>query len=72
VQYIATLHDPPFAKRGYVTGSGRDEMRSSNHRELVSPANYKRLADLNLPIYLTTNYDDFLTRALKPPTAPLG
>jgi hypothetical protein len=65
VQYIATLHDPPFAKRRV-----RDRIKARRDSFLESseasfPINYKRLADLNLPIYLTTNYDDFLTRALK-------
>ena len=65
VQYIATLHDPPFAKRRVRDRikAKRDEFLNSSGESF--PANYKRLADLNLPIYLTTNYDDFLTRALK-------
>lgn len=63
-QYIATLHDPPYAKRRV-----RDRIRTRQKEfldssELNFPSNYKKLANLNLPIYLTTNYDDFLTRAL--------
>lgn len=65
VQYIATLHDPPFAKRRVRDRikAQRDAFQKSS--EAAFPVNYKKLADLNLPIYLTTNYDDFLTRALK-------
>jgi SIR2-like protein len=65
VQYIATLHDPPFAKRRVrrQIKSAQDEFFESTDQNF--PVNYKRLADLNLPIYLTTNYDDFLTRALQ-------
>jgi hypothetical protein len=63
-QYIATVHDAPFAKRRV-----RDRIRTRRNEFLASsernfPVNYKRLADLRLPIYLTTNYDDFLTLAL--------
>ena len=64
-QYIATVHDSPFAKRRVRDRikARRDEFLASSGQNF--PENYKKLSDLNLPIYLTTNYDDFLTRALK-------
>ena len=63
-QYIATVHDAPFAKRRVQDRirTRRNEFLASSERNF--PVNYKRLADLRLPIYLTTNYDDFLTLAL--------
>jgi hypothetical protein len=64
-QYIATVYDPPFAKRRVRDhiAARRDQFRESSDDQF--PRNYRILADLNLPIYITTNYDDFLTRALK-------
>jgi hypothetical protein len=41
----------------------RDEFIRTSREQF--PGNYRILADLNLPLYLTTNYDDFLTRALR-------
>jgi hypothetical protein len=64
-QYIATVHDPPFAKRRVRDHikAGRDKFFTSSGKSF--PDNYKKLADLNLPLYISTNYDDFLQRALK-------
>lgn len=64
-QYIATIHDAPFAKRRVIKRikEKRDEFLASSGQNF--PDNYKKLADLNLPVYLTTNYDEFMTRALK-------
>jgi len=65
-QYIATVYDPPFAKRrvrDQITAK-RDEFIESSDEDKF-PKNYRILANLGLPIYLTTNYDDFLARALK-------
>jgi hypothetical protein len=64
-QYIATAYDPPFAK-----DQVRDQIKTKQDAFMDSPdenfpVNYRMLANLGLPIYLTTNYDDFLTFALK-------
>lgn len=63
-QYIATVRDPLYAKRRV-----RDQITTQQDQFLRSgerfPKNYQMLANLGLPLYLTTNYDDFLTRALK-------
>jgi len=64
-QYIATVHDPPYAKRRVRNqiATKRDKFLESSRSDV--PSNYRILANLDLPIYLTTNYDDFLSRALK-------
>ncbi|HUC22781.1 MAG TPA: SIR2 family protein [Streptosporangiaceae bacterium] len=64
-QYIATLRkSPPFAKRRVQEQieERRNHFIATEGRPF--PENYQMLANLQLPIYLTTNYDDFLTRAL--------
>src|SRR5262249_7517977 len=63
-QYIATVHDPPTAKREVQEQIEirRDEFIATEGKSF--PDNYRILANLKVPIYLTTNYDDFLTRAL--------
>lgn len=60
-QFLAIEYDPVFPK---------EEIR--NLLKDVSPPNFKEknephglLADLKLPIYMTTNYDDFMFQALK-------
>jgi hypothetical protein len=63
-QYVATRHHPWFAK-GQVKEqiiARRDKFIESS--DVDFPQNYRMLANLRLPIYITTNYDDFLTRAL--------
>jgi hypothetical protein len=64
-QYIATPpRDPPFAKRRVQEQieERRDHFITTQGKPF--PENYQMLANLKLPIYLTTNYDDFLSRAL--------
>ncbi|MFG1643447.1 SIR2 family protein [Amycolatopsis sp. NPDC049252] len=63
-QYIASLRQPAFVKRR-VCKAIRDAQEASA-AELGGnlPENYLRLARLELPIYVTTNYDDYLQRAL--------
>lgn len=63
-QYIATVYDPPFAKtevRDYFV-ERLEQFRDSFRQSF--PDNYRILANLDLPIYITTNYDDFMSRAL--------
>jgi len=65
-QYVATLHKDP----SYAQGQVREEISARQKKFIESsdvdfPQNYRILANLRLPIYITTNYDDFLTRALK-------
>ena len=64
-QYIATRWAPQYARRRVREriAARRDEFTSTSRKQF--PDNYRILADLNLPLYLTTNYDDFLTRALR-------
>jgi SIR2-like domain len=64
-QYISTVYDPSFMRRRV-----HDEIAARQNEFIESsgqtfPENYRILANLGLPIYLTTNYDDFLTRALE-------
>jgi hypothetical protein len=69
-QYIATVRDPPYAKRRVQEQieARRDQFIASKGKPF--PENYQMLANLELPIYLTTNYDDFLTRALAAANRP--
>jgi hypothetical protein len=64
-QYIATRYDPRYARRRVRERieAGRDQFIETSGEQF--PGNYRILASLKLPLYLTTNYDDFLTRALK-------
>lgn len=67
-QFIATIYQPPFAKRlvrNKIVAKQQEFEKLSPGEKF--PKNYKMLADLRLPIYITTNYDDFLTRALTTP-----
>jgi SIR2-like domain len=64
-QYVASRYQPPFVKRkvcdhlkaaqGVAAGVLGDEI----------PENYRLLAALDLPLYVTTNYDDYLQLALE-------
>jgi hypothetical protein len=59
-QFVATSHQgSEFPKRQVIE---RLKKESTAVEEI--PANYRLLAELRLPIYVTTNYDDFLSRAL--------
>jgi hypothetical protein len=65
-QYVGVLFDPMFPKEKI-----RDEFEAlmakpDNAPEFRDPTNpHGVLADLPLPIYITTNYDDFMVEALK-------
>ena len=61
-QFLAVQYDPMFPKEELLRQWFRD----------VTPPDYDApdephciLADLPLPVYITTNYDDFMVRALK-------
>jgi SIR2-like domain len=66
-QFIAVKSDPPRAKSMVV-----DRLKKAGPPKFANPPNFTVpddphgvLASLNLPVYLTTNYDDFMFRALR-------
>lgn len=60
-QYIAVTLDPMFPKQKI-----RDLLQSIPFPDFTSPDEpHGVLAELNLPIYMTTNYDDCMIEALK-------
>lgn len=60
-QFVAVTMDPIYAKEQMVEIVNRAS--PPNFRELDEP--HAVLADLKLPIYLTTNYDNYLSLALR-------
>ena len=63
-QYIASLHEPAFAKRRVC-----QRLKTAQDRAVESlggnpPQNHVMLARLGLPVYVTTNYDEYLERAV--------
>ena len=64
-QYLATSRQPDFARRAVRDRiqAGQDGHDAEHPSEV--PANFVRLAGLHLPIYITTNYDDFMARAVR-------
>jgi hypothetical protein len=64
-QYLATIYQPAFAKRRVCERilADQEAFRESSGRRF--PKNYELLAALNLPLYVTTNYDDFMYQALR-------
>jgi hypothetical protein len=60
-QYIAVYYDKLFAKEELVRMFG--EFNSPDLEDHLEPHNL--LADFPLEVYITTNYDDFMARALK-------
>jgi hypothetical protein len=63
-QFIATTHQGAFARRKIQEKILRSQRKFDGGDRAKVPQNYTRLAALSLPIYLTTNYDDFLARAI--------
>jgi SIR2-like domain len=66
-QFIAVKSDPRYAKSMVV-----DRLKKAGPPKFANPPDFNApddphgvLASLNLPIYLTTNYDDFMFRALR-------
>ncbi|OLF15046.1 hypothetical protein BU204_23490 [Actinophytocola xanthii] len=63
-QYIASSHEPAFVKRRVCAYLERKQRVAERKLGGGLPANHLRLARLGLPIYVTTNYDDYLERAV--------
>jgi hypothetical protein len=63
-QYLATSHQRDFARRAIRDRIQEGQDRYDAEQPGAAPANFVRLAALNLPIYITTNYDDFMGRAV--------
>jgi hypothetical protein len=64
-QYLATTREPAFARRqvaAAIEAASRDYLAKTNGQ---APDNHTALAKLGLPLYITTNYDDFMERALR-------
>ncbi len=65
-QYLATIEDSYSPKKlvaKYIKGRITEERKLPDFNEADEP--HAVLADLPLPVYITTNYDDFMVRALK-------
>ncbi len=62
-QYLAVQYDPMFPKDEIVKAF--KAVQPPNFNDPTEP--HGVLAGLPLPVYLTTNYDDFMVRALKAP-----
>jgi len=67
-QFLSTTHQSAFAKRKILEKILQRQQAFSGSDRSKVPENYSKLAGLCLPIYLTTNYDDFLVRALRAST----
>ena len=61
-QFLATTHQPDYARRMVKTYIQEGQQRFSDEDSSGVPLNFSRLATLDLPIYITTNYDDFSPR----------
>ena len=63
-QFLATTHQPDYARRMVKAYIQEGQQRFSDEDSSGVPLNFSRLATLDLPIYITTNYDDFMARAV--------
>jgi hypothetical protein len=60
-RFLSLKYDPEYTRRKLV-----EQMATITPPEYTDPDNpYKILADLPLPVYITTGYDDFMFQALK-------
>src|SRR4051812_48608032 len=60
-QYLAVCRDPMFPKELFDK-----EFSSTPPPDFTDPCEpHRALADLNLPLYMTTNYDGFMAEALR-------
>ncbi|MCP4263555.1 MAG: SIR2 family protein [Planctomycetes bacterium] len=60
-QYLAVLYDPMFPK-----GKILQQFKSITSPDFTMPDEpHSIMADLPLPVYITTNYDDFMVKALR-------
>jgi hypothetical protein len=65
-QFVALRHDSPFTKREALAYSDEILRQNGGPPNFYDPHQIHRvLADLPVPIYLTTNYDDFMVKALQ-------
>lgn len=63
-QYLAVLYDPMFPKEAILRQFFEDAV-PPDFTDPIKPELHFVLADLPLPIYMTTNYDDFMLQALQ-------
>ncbi len=63
-QYMATTYQPDYARRKVRARIMQGQQLFAAEDQSGVPLNFKRLADLDLPIYITTNYDEFMGRAV--------
>ncbi|TWF76903.1 SIR2-like protein [Pseudonocardia hierapolitana] len=63
-QYIASLRQPSFVKRRVCKRLAEAQRQAVEALEGGPPPNHLMLAQLRLPVYVTTNYDDYLERAV--------
>lgn len=64
-QYIASLRrQPAYVKRKVCEKIGEAQGKAAQKLDGSIPSNFRRLAALELPIYVTTNYDDYMRRAI--------
>ena len=60
-RFLSLKYDPEYTRRKLV-----DQMATIKAPDYNDPNNpYRILADLSLPVYITTGYDDFMFHALK-------
>jgi SIR2-like domain len=63
-QYIASQYQPSYAKRRVCERLAEAQRSTSSLLGGSLPQNHLALAQLGLPVYVTTNYDDYLERAV--------
>jgi len=64
-QYIASRHQPSFAKRRVCERIREAQAKAAAQLDHGSPESHLILARLRLPLYVTTNYDNYLQRAIR-------
>jgi hypothetical protein len=63
-QYIATTRDPAFLKAQIQQHLAERQKNAAQFLHGALPVNHRRLARLELPLYITTNYDTYLQQAI--------
>ncbi len=63
-QYIASLVEPKFLKRRVYRKLADAQEAASEKLHNEPPENHAMLARLDLPLYITTNYDSYLEQAI--------
>src|SRR3954447_6488991 len=63
-QYIASQHQPSYVKRRVCERLQEAQRKTTDLLGGSLPENHLMLARLGLPVYVTTNYDDYLERAV--------